>query len=288
MQGKEDFETGKLVLVSPSQWQLAVGLLLLHLKFQTEPLISTEHYEQCCNVVLQTKGSSALCSALSAIIENNLKPQRKRALREFLKYLWLLQSHKATNGLDSIALATRFGNFIIRPPSGTEPLLSRVKLMGALAILIENVNRSLPAAPPSSKAPTVGPSVNLPSGAMPRGSTGHTPDVLSPGALSPAVETRSSPSPSVGGNAVPPSAIPTHVQTRPKPSLSIGMQTVDVARSAVIVIDSAQKTLLKFQTSLDEITDKEKMMELLKKLNYIEGLLEDGTSSGGSSESLIY
>lgn len=53
-QGKEDLETGRLVLSSGSQWPLAVGLLLLHLKFQTEPLISSDQYEQCCNVGMWT------------------------------------------------------------------------------------------------------------------------------------------------------------------------------------------------------------------------------------------
>jgi hypothetical protein len=45
------------------------------------------------HIVLQTKGSTALCMSLYGIIDA-LKPQRKRALREFLKYLWTLQTHK--------------------------------------------------------------------------------------------------------------------------------------------------------------------------------------------------
>lgn len=161
-------------------------------------------------------------------------------MREFLKYLWLVQNHKAVNGLDSIALATRFGNFIIRPPSGTEPILSRVKLMGALAILIESQTRS---------------------------------NLKSPGPLNSSLggtnggEQQRSPRSSEASVSIP-TAIPSHVKpmTRPHQSLSIGMQTVDVARSAVIVIDSAQKTLVKFQNGLDEIQDKEKLTDLLKKL----------------------
>lgn len=172
-------------------------------------------------------------------------------MREFLKFLWLLQNNKAVNGVDSIALATRFGNFMIRPPSGTEPVLSRVKLMGALAILIESVTRTA-SGPLKSPAPNTSTQL-LKSTELPRVSGGSPLDLTSSNSL---------PSAATSG-------IPSHmqVQTRPKPSLSIGMQTVDVARSAVIVIDSAQKTLVKFQGSLDDIHDKEKLHELLKKLN---------------------
>lgn len=51
------------------------------------------------------------------------------------------------------------------------------------------------------------------------------------------------------------------------------MQTVDIARSAVIVIDSAQKTLVKLQSNVPEFSDKDKLIDLLKKLKYIESLL---------------
>lgn len=184
--GREELEAGTMPLdeYGVEQVPLLVGLLLLHLKlrthplvscsllnlprgsgyccrlvsflllahwgvvwpgsqFQTEPLIASDVYEQCCQVVLSTKGSSTLCAALNSIIDGSLSAPRKRALRAFLNYLWVLQNSKAANGLDSIALATRFGNYMVRPPSGRDPILSRVKLMGALAILIESVPRTM-------------------------------------------------------------------------------------------------------------------------------------------------
>ena len=121
------------------------------MQFQTEPLLSSAVYEQACKIILETKGSTALAEAFGALI-NGLHPKRKAVVDAFFSYMWHLQSHP-DNGLDSIALATRFGNFILRPPSGTEASLPRVKLMGALAVLIE-AHRGGPEGLASPRAPS--------------------------------------------------------------------------------------------------------------------------------------
>lgn len=249
--GKEDLETGALKLddLSADKLPLVVGLLLLHLKFQTDSLISSDVYEPCCTAVLQTKGSSALCTALNVIIDTNLKPSRRRALREFLRYLWLLQSHKQNNGLDSIALATRFGNYLIRPPSGTEPVLSRVKLMGALAILIE-------------AGPGKGAAGATPAGAAALPPMSAVPSALATGTPSPVAAMAKQAS----HNELP-TAAQARVRTlstsadnaptgprqpvRPPPAAAAtGMQTVDIARSAVIVIDRFARTQLRLRVDI--------------------------------------
>merc|ERR1711916_103341 len=98
-------------------------------------------YEKACAIILETKGSSALGAAFVSLIDE-LPLKRRAVVHAMFHWLWCLQ-HDTHNGLDSIALATRFGNFILRPPSGTEASLPRVKLMGALAVLIESFPRAV-------------------------------------------------------------------------------------------------------------------------------------------------
>ena len=232
-------ETGTLSLsaLDETSVPLVVGLLLLHLKFQTEPLLASSAYEKCCKIIVEVKGSTALGAAFLHLIETELHPKRQDCAKAFFKYLWLLQSQKALNGLDSIALATRFGNFLLRPPSGQEPSLPRVKLMGALAVLIESFPR------PGAPAKLAGSPSNSPPGSARKASAGNT--------------------------AVATVAVP--IATRPGPSASIaGVQVSEVARSAVVVIDSSQKTLAKIKAGLAKETDAAKLMELVKRLKHLE------------------
>ncbi len=260
--GKEDLENGVLRLddASPDKLPLVVGLLLLHLKFQTDSLISCDVYEACCTAVSHTKGSSALCAALNTIIDANLKPPRRRALREFLRYLWLLQSHRQANGLDSIgectrvwlvccvavltraALATRFGNYLIRPPSGTEPVLSRVKLMGALAILIEaGPAKSGAGAPPVSAVPSSVTALASPPQPALTKQGSHSELATSVHAKGRALSASADNAPFVRNPTRTAPSMSVSAHTGPQASglagSQSGMQTVDIARSAVIVID---------------------------------------------------
>lgn len=246
--------------------------------------MSSAVYEQCCQTVLQTKGSTALCGAFQIIIDN-LRPQRRRTVRAFFRYLWQCQNFKTVNGLDSIALATRFGNYIIRPPSGTEPTLSRVKLMGALAILIESYPKTESAA--ASSAPGALSSVATlnalspnSSGALPAPSLTAAPPSAMPPTLSvPSAfsEGVSSPSESSGNEKA-------TVRSGPSSSVSgvaaAGIQISEVARSAVVVTDSVQKTLVKLKASTEKCDDPVRLLELLKRLNYIESLCDPSPHNG--------
>ncbi len=230
-----------------------MGLLLLHLKFQTESLLNSAVYDKCCKIILDTKGSSALASAFVQLIDGDLHPKRQACVKAFFRYLWQLQSQKAVTELDSIALATRFGTFILRPPSGQEPTLPRVKLMGALAVLIENFR------PASSGSGKSGFAVVPP----PR---------------------PSSPSPSVDAVTPPPARKdPAMGMTiRAMPSLSVsGIQAGEVAKSAIVVLDSSQRGLAKLKDIVEKEEDTAKLLELVKRLKHLEQVVagRDGRQS---------
>ncbi len=67
--GKEDLEAGRLQLTTLDEKgvPLVMGLLLLHLKFQTEPLLASSLYDKSCKIILETKARSlgGLCSFCS-------------------------------------------------------------------------------------------------------------------------------------------------------------------------------------------------------------------------------
>jgi len=256
MKGKEDLEAGRLQLSTLDEKgvPLVMGLLLLHLKFQTESLLASSVYEKSCKVIVETKGSTALGTAFAAIIDE-LHPKRQACVRAFFKYLHLVQSHKAINGFDSIALATRFGTFLLRPPSGQEPTLPRVKLMGALAVLIESFPRAGGGSGIGRKSPS--PSLD------------GTPPPMRKDSSAP------------GGLTAVPSAAPA---TRTAVSLSIaGVQVSEVARSAVVVIDSSQKTLAKLKANVEKETDAVKLADLIKRLKHLEQVV-GGQTAGRSSQ----
>ncbi len=243
---------------------LVMGLLLLHLKFQTEPLIASTVYEKSCKIIMETKGSTALGAAFVALVESDLHPKRQAVVKSFFKYLYLVQGQKAVNGFDSIALATRFGNFLVRPPSGQEPTLPRVKLMGALAVLIESFPR--PGAPGRmSPSPSV--------------------DAATP----PAMRRDGSAPGGLVVTAVPSGPSSVAASTRPQASLSIaGVQVSEVARSAVVVIDSSQKTLNKLKASVEKETDAGKLMDLMKRLKHLEQVLGGEGAPGRLSQNGDY
>jgi hypothetical protein len=225
---------------------LIVGLLLLHLKFQTESLLNSAVYDKCCRIILETKGSSALALAFMQLIDSELHPKRQACVKAFFRYLWLLQSQKAVTELDSIALATRFGTFILRPPSGQEPTLPRVKLMGALAVLIENFR------PASSGSG---------SGSGKSGRSSPPPSVVESAATPPPMRKDSSG----------PLNLAAGMTIRAMPSLSVsGVQVGEVARSAIVVLDSSQRGLVKLRENVEKEDDAAKLRELVKRLKHLE------------------
>jgi hypothetical protein len=240
-----------------------MGLLLLHLKFQTESLLASSLYDKSCKIILETKGSTALSTAFLALIETDLHPKRQACVRAFFKYLHLVQSQKAINGFDSIALATRFGTFLLRPPSGQEPTLPRVKLMGALAVLIESFPRAGGGSGIGRKSPS--PSLD------------NTPPPMRKDSSAPGGLTAVSTAPAA-------TAVPA-ATTRTAVSLSIaGVQVSEVARSAVVVIDSSQKTLTKLQANVEKETDAAKLLDLIKRLKHLEQVLGGQTGNARSSQ----
>ncbi len=210
---------------------LVVGLLLFHLKFQTESLLPSSVYDKCCKIILETKGSTALGNALMSLVENELHPKRQVCVKKFFHYLWQIQNNRAVTELDSIALATRFGTFILRPPSGQEATLPRVKLMGALAVLIEHFPRTGggPVSPVTGRT-TPGVVAVASAGVVGRKSPSSSVDVATPPALR--KEPVAIPTTSNNNNGM---------TIRAMPSLSVsGVQVGEVARSAIVVLDSSQ------------------------------------------------
>ncbi len=181
-------------------------------------------------------------------------------MRAFFKYLHLVQSQKAINGFDSIALATRFGTFLLRPPSGQEPTLPRVKLMGALAVLIESF-------------PRVGGGGSSLGRKSPSPSLDGTPppmrkDSSAPGGLTAVPTAAAAATVAAAGSGTGAGLAAT---TRTAVSLSIaGVQVSEVARSAVVVIDSSQKTLAKLRANVEKETDAVKLLDLIKRLKHLE------------------
>lgn len=228
-------ESGTLDL-EQAGWGLIMGLLLLHLKFQTEPLFSSQVYEEACRIISSTKGSTALGAAFQKLTKE-LHPTRQRVVNKFFNYLFRLQS-SADNDLDSIALATRFGQFLLRPPSGATALtLSRVKLMGALAVLIESFPNNGPqksslSPPPKPKSST---------------SLNSKPASGSVTASAPISTTRSGASPSLAG-----------------------VQVLDVSQSAVVVIDSSLKALTRLKHEVASCRNEQQLLILLKQLKHLE------------------
>ncbi len=205
------------------------------------------------------QGSTALSTAFLALIEAELHVKRQACVRAFFKYLHLVQSQKAINGFDSIALATRFGTFLLRPPSGQEPTLPRVKLMGALAVLIESFPRVGGGSSLGRKSPS--PSLDGTPPPMRK-------DSSAPGGLTAVPSAAAAATVAAAGSGTGAGLAAT---TRTAVSLSIaGVQVSEVARSAVVVIDSSQKTLAKLRANVEKETDAVKLLDLIKRLKHLE------------------